>query len=247
MTSYAQSLPLEAELQVIESLRARYENEGFTFTVHPNAAQIPAFLSSYRPDAIAQKPGKNVAIEVKLRQNSSTERALTSVRRLFDGHADWQFHVVFMGGDPLQWVMIPTAQPEMLRNSVNDVHVLMTQGHRRAAFIMAWSLLEAAFRSLDGEKTSRARMPATIVQTLAMNGYIKPDVERRLRALIDLRNRIVHGDLVVEPALEDIEVILAAVDKTLGRDASSIESSAEADNPETLKARQSFYPNLSSV
>ena len=48
-----------------------------------------------------------------------------------------------------------------------------------------------------------------------MNGYIEPEVENRLRTLIDLRNRIAHGDLDAEPATPDIEQVLSAVEETL--------------------------------
>ena len=159
MTSYAQSWQAETEREFIESLRARYEEEGFTFTAHPDAAKLPDFLGSYIPDALAQKAGRNVVIEVKRRQTPSTERALRDIRRLFEGHSDWQLHVVFMGADPLQLVTIPPAGPETVRTRIKEVRTLIAQGHLRPAFLMAWSLLEAALRTLDGEATNRAAHP----------------------------------------------------------------------------------------
>jgi uncharacterized protein YutE (UPF0331/DUF86 family) len=63
--------------------------------------------------------------------------------------------------------------------------------------------------------TSRPRTPGTVVQTLAMDGYIAPDTERRMRELIALRNQIVHGDVVAEPAAEDVNLVLTAVEEIL--------------------------------
>lgn len=220
MTSEAVSWEQQTERRFIESLRARYEGEGFAFTVEPEAAKLPDFLRSYRPDALAQKAGHNVAIEVKRRPGPSTDRALKDIRRLFEGHPDWQLHVVFMGTDQLQSITIRAAEPARIRSLVSEVRRLIAVGHSRAAFVMAWSLLEAALRSREGETTSRPRTVGTVVQTLAMNGYIGPDVERRMRDMIDLRNRIVHGDVAAEPAIADVEIILSAVEETLSADAS---------------------------
>ncbi|MEO5372877.1 MAG: DUF86 domain-containing protein [Alphaproteobacteria bacterium] len=221
MAPHFQSRQQEAETEFIEGLRARYEDEGFTFTAHPEAAQLPDFLGSYAPDALAQKPGHNIVIEVKNRQSLSTERTLGRIRQLFKGRPDWQFHVVFMGAnDPLQSMTIPTSAPVTISNHMNEIRALTAQGHPRPAFIMAWSILEAALRTLGGEAGSRPHTLGTVVQELAMNGYIEPDMERRLRALIELRNRIVHGDLSVEPETKDIELVLSAIEETLNANAS---------------------------
>jgi uncharacterized protein YutE (UPF0331/DUF86 family) len=219
VAAHAQSSQ-DSEAQFIETLRERYEGEGFSFTLHPQREQLPAFLGSYVPDALAQKPGHNVAIEVKRRPSPPTEPALKDIRRLFEGHSDWQFHVVFMGTDPLQSTEIPTSAPGAVRGRVDEIRALIVQGHHRAAFIMAWSLLEAALRALTSETVSRPRTPGTVLQTLATKGYIEPDIEGRMRSLIDLRNRIVHGDLAAEPAPADIELVLSAIEETLSTDAS---------------------------
>lgn len=215
MISPAQAWSQTAEEQFLASLRARYEEQGFAFTSAPEPRELPDFLGSYTPDAVARKHGLNVAIEVKRHPTSATQHSLQTIRRLFEGHPDWRFDVVFMGADPLQPVTIPPASPAMIRARMDEVRTLNSGGQHRAAFVMAWSLLEAALHSLGDEKTGRPRTPGTVLQTLAMNGYIEPDVERRMRPLIELRNRIVHGDLNAEPDSAHVELILAAISETL--------------------------------
>lgn len=87
---------------------------------------------------------------------------------------------------------------------------------------MAWSLLEAAFRAVGGEESGRVenqgRTPGPILQTLAMNGSIAPETERRLRVLMPLRNGIVHGDITAEPSTSDVETVLSAVEEILEAD-----------------------------
>lgn len=219
MRSSAQTSSQEAEGHFLEGLRSRYEAEGFSFTIAPDRSMLPLFLGAYTPDALARKPGVNIAIEVKRRQSQATQSELQDIRRLFDGHPDWRFNVFFIGSGPLQSVTIPAASPADIRKRMEEVRALAKQGHHRPAFVMAWSLLEAALHSVEESMTGQARTPGTVVQTLAMNGYIAPDMERRMRRLIELRNQIVHGNVVAEPAAADVNLVLAAIEETLAANA----------------------------
>jgi len=207
----------EAERHFVETLRARYEEAGFTFQAEPGADQLPDFLEGYRPDAIARKPGHNIAIDVR-RGPGPSEPPLPAVRRLFDDHPDWRLHVAFMASDPLRALPIPRADLAEIRAQNAKIRALHAAGHRRAAFVMAWALLEAALRATCDE-ADRATSPGTVVQALAMNGLVTPETERDLRALVPLRNRIVHGDLAADPSDDDIALVLAAVGAVLSEQA----------------------------
>lgn len=219
MGSAAQAIPHQAEAEFLKGLRSRYEDQGFTFTIAPDRSVLPAFLASYVPDAIAQKSGQNVAIELKQHQSPAGQRSLQEIRRLFEGHPDWQFHVVYMNSGPLPSITIPPASPAAIRGRMDEVRTLSKDGHQRAALVIAWSLLEAALQSVDGDAASKPRTPGTVVQTLAMNGFISADTERGIRELIQLRNRIVHGDVAAEPTAEHVALVLNAVEDTLALDA----------------------------
>ncbi len=213
----ARSLGYEAERHFVESLRARYEEAGFAFQIEPVADQLPDFMGSYRPDAVARKPGRNVAIDV--RRSGPSEPPLPAIRRLFEGHPDWHLHVAVMADDSLGAAAILRAEPADIGRQVAEIRTLHATGHRRAAFILAWALLEAALRTRRND-VDRASPPGTLVQALAMNGLIEPDAEHALRSLVGLRDRIVHGDLVAEPTAEDIALLLAAVENVLSEELS---------------------------
>jgi hypothetical protein len=205
----------EGEAEFLEGLRSSYEAEGFTFTIGPDQSMLPPFLGTYVPVALAQKPGLNIAIEMKRRQSQATQARLQDIRRLFDGHPDWRFSVFFAGGDPLQSVTIPAASPADIRKRMEEVRALVRQGQRRPAFVMAWSLLEAALQSAEEKASSKPRTPGTVLQTLAMDGYISAEMERRMRKLITLRDQIVHGDVMSDPVPDDVNLVLAAIEETL--------------------------------
>jgi hypothetical protein len=85
-----------------------------------------------------------------------------------------------------------------------------------------WQFVEPSeqlAKALDTASGRRPRTPGTVVQALAMLGYLDPEAERRMRTLIELRNRIVHGDLDAEPAIEEVELVLSAVSHTLNENA----------------------------
>ncbi len=214
MTLTAQS-PTEFERQSLEKLRKQYIAQGFNFIEHPGPDQLPEFLGAYSPDAIALKSGTNIAIEVKQRPNPASEQSLKEIRRLFEGHPDWQFVISYGGSDPLTAITIPPASAAAIRSRVKEVRELAEQGQERAALVLGWSLLEAALHRLESESGKRPRTPGTVVETLAMLGYLSPEIERRLRPLIALRNRIVHGDVDIEPSADDLDTILNAVEEAL--------------------------------
>jgi len=211
------ALPLSPapERQFLEALRPRYEAEGFAFTTSPRADDLPAFLGKYVPDAIARKPDVSIAIEVKRHQSPTTQASLKQIQGLFEGRKDWRLQVVYMGEEPLQHIRIHPSSIDDIRRRMGEIRALCAQSQHRAAFVLAWSLLEAALHSQSGESAGRALTPGTVVQTLAMSGFIEPELERSARSLIELRNRIVHGDLNAEPTSADIQLILTAVEKTI--------------------------------
>jgi hypothetical protein len=219
MNAVAQAASYEAEAEFLERMRSRYEAEGYSFTVAPDRSALPDFLTGYRPDAVARKPGQNIAIELRRHQAQPAERSVQDIRRLFEGHPDWQLHVAYTNAGPLQSITIPTASPETIRAQLKEVRNLSAQGHHRAAFVMAWSLLEAALQSVDDAEASRPRMPGTVVQALSMNGFISSETEQHLRALIQLRNRIVHGDVTAVPTPEHVDLVARAIEDTLAADA----------------------------
>ncbi|WP_407521208.1 HepT-like ribonuclease domain-containing protein [Methylobacterium oryzisoli] len=208
----------DSEARFLDGLRTRYEADGFTFTAHPERGDLPDFLGGYMPDALARRPGQNIVIEVKGRSGLADPR-LQEIRRLFDGRPDWRFHLAVMGADPSASMEIARVAPAAVRGAVEDADALLAQGHRRAAFVLAWSLLEAALRARSRDNPGAALSPGAVVQSLAMNGLIEADRERSLRNLIGLRNRIVHGDVEADPAPDAVDLVLRSVDHVLEADA----------------------------
>lgn len=200
----------EAETAYLETMRSHYEERGYTFIVHPQSTQLPDFLDGYLPDAIACRPGENTAIELKSR-SSANQGYLQRIRKLFEGRPDWQLTVVYMGGAAFDTRILPALSRRTVLGQVTEVERLTEQGNLRAAFMLAWSLLEAALNSARPDTDKQPRSPGSVVQTLAMDGLISAEADRSLRSLVELRNRVVHGDLTAEPTGADVHTVLDAV------------------------------------
>lgn len=206
----------------VEKLRSRYEEVGYDFQPYPDPDHLPEFMGNYRPDAIASKGNEKIAIEVKSQRSPSADLTIRRIRQIFEGHKDWQLRVIFITDDPQEAVSIPSSTPEIIQRRLTEVRELLKLGYARAAILLAWSLLEAVARIVEPSSGKRPYSPGTIVQTLAMSGHIAPELERQLRQLINLRNRLVHGDLEAEPSIDEVEMLLSAVEDAL--DQSNIQS-----------------------
>ena len=53
-----------------------------------------------------------------------------------------------------------------------------------------------------------------------MDGFIEPETERQSCELVPLRNRLVHGDLAVEPTEAAVAFVIATAEETLNADLS---------------------------
>jgi hypothetical protein len=206
----------EAEVTFLENLRSEYESKGYTFIIHPSKSDLPEFFATYEPDAVARRSDHNVAIEVKSRATPTVQQSLQRIRQLFEGRPDWQLRVAYMGSDATGIRRLPVPSRMAVLGRTREVELLLADGNIRSAFVGAWSLLEAALNSARPDADKRPRTPGTVVQTLAMDGLISDELEQSLRSLVELRNRVVHGDLTAEPSDADVHVVVSAVMAVLG-------------------------------
>jgi len=201
----------DAETVFLESMRPYYEDRGYRFTVHPRRAELPDFLAFHIPDAVASRQGDSIAIKLISRPPRGMQPSVVELRNLIKDHSDWSLTVTHMGRDPSDAREMPVSGKDAILLRVDEAEQLAKEGRQAAAFVMAWSLLEAALNSLHPSADKRPRTPGTVVQTLSMNGDISYEMEKALRPLIDLRNRVVHGDLGAMPSLDDVRQVLTAV------------------------------------
>lgn len=179
------------EREVVELVLPRFQAEGYDVYVHPSPSILPPFMQTYRPDAIALKEGKKIAIEI-VRPAPSAEVKVRNLRSLFEGQADWELQVFYaspLGAPPT----VGIASQRDIKASLVQVEDLRKAGHLLPALLMAWATFEAIGRALLPAELARPQTPARLVEVLASEGIVTPDEAGVLRRASSVRNAVAHG------------------------------------------------------
>lgn len=188
------------EHDVLEALAPKLRADGFNVIFRPGAEFLPPFMGQYRPDAIALKPDKRVAIEV-VRRGPQAPDKLRRLSALFDDQAEWELRIYAVGSvpgaDPA-----PTIEHDRIAVGVAALERLSAAGDRAAALLIGWGALEAAARRQMPEKFARIQPAGHLVERMAHEGVVVPDDADFLRDLAPQRDLVAHGDLdlAIDPA-----------------------------------------------
>jgi hypothetical protein len=204
-----------AETPVLQSLRADFEAKGYTFITDPSGDQLPEFLRAYRPDALAIGQHDKVIIEVQQQGARGPKVPLTRLSETTSSHTGWRYLLVYRGQDPSEIIELSRPQKFQIDAAIREGQALEHNGHTRAAMIEGWSVLEALARRLYPEDIRISLRPLSsmqVIERLAMDGQISDDEAKRLRVLSAVRNALVHGDLNVSVASEDVRYVLTTAE-----------------------------------
>ena len=197
------SLPETSEADVLESLLPKYQAEGFDVFVNPSPSILPPFMQTYRPDAVALRSDRKIAIEVVRSTGGSAEK-IRDLQSLFAPQSDWELRVFYVSPLTSEKTLEVASRPA-IKSAIQRVLDLKRDGHKLPAVIMAWATLEALGRALLPGQLGRPQAPARLIEVLASAGYLTPQEADTLRAAISLRNAAVHGGLdpIVDEGLLD--------------------------------------------
>jgi uncharacterized protein YutE (UPF0331/DUF86 family) len=206
-----------------EAILPRYIAEGFTVITHPSSDVLPEFMRNYRPDAVALRSDKKIAIEIKT-DEPSTRKGIEQTKDLFSHHPDWEFRVYYVPKYPEE-IPLQAATRREIEYYINEMTTLRDTGHLVASILVAWAVLEAVGRILAPEQLARPQPPAQLVEVLAAEGYVSQAEADALRRGARLRNAAVHGHLAATATPESADELLAIVrrlEKSLRRSRSGM-------------------------
>lgn len=192
------SPPETSEADVLEELLPRYQAEGFEVFLHPSPSILPPFMQSYRPDAVALRPDKKIAIEV-VRSSGSSEKKVRELESLFASHREWELRVLYVSPLPSEKIL-DVSSPAAIKVAIQRVRDLVKDGHKVPALVMAWAALEAVGRVLLPDQLTRPQTPGRLIEALASAGHVTPREADTLRGAISARNSAVHGG---EPRIDE--------------------------------------------
>jgi hypothetical protein len=208
------SLPETREADVLDSLLPRYRAEGFNVFVNPSPSILPPFMQTYRPDAVALRSDKKIAIEV-VRPSGSSAQKVQDLQSLFAPQRDWELRVFYVSSLPSEEALA-VAPPAAIKGAIQRVLDLKADGHKLPALVMAWAALEALGRALLPDQLRRPQTPERLIEVLASAGCVTPQEADTLRAAISLRNVAVHGG--ADPEVDDklLEQFIAVLQTLAG-------------------------------
>ena len=172
------------EADILRVLRRRYEQDGYTFVTHPTGTLVPAFLGNYRPDALAISDKGSVVIEIRSRAAGSSKR-IADIAAIVERQPNWRFQVFYTPN--FRTDTFAPSSANVIVEAVNEVFALQKSGHDRAAFLMAWSALEAFVRTLHANErdANKPLIPSEIVEWLSQWGNIDTALAKKLRRLVE--------------------------------------------------------------
>jgi len=195
------------ERQRVRAIAEEYRSRGYEVIEEPSPAQLPEFLSGYRPDLLVRKGDEAVVVEVKSRSSLAKDAQIRDLAQLLQTKPHWNFELVVVA--EAERISAPEgARPferdDILRG-IEAAERLLESGFSEAALLLAWSTAEATVRLLIEEEgiVLDHLNPPYILKQAVMNGVIARDDYNFLTNIIKYRNALVHGFKTIDfdPAL----------------------------------------------
>lgn len=207
----------DLERKTLENLRKDFEARAYRFIAHPSIHDLPTFLKSYRPDAIAISDRDRVIIEIKTTKAlQRSEVNLAKIVKEIPPNEGWRYVVVYAGQDISDLEYIPRSSKNQITRTISDAKDLIKQGYNQVSMLLIWSVLEALARRIYPDDIRFVQKPLSsseIVERLAMEGELDIDEAKRLRSLRSLRNLIAHGDFEIKVSEDDVNFMLSVADR----------------------------------
>jgi uncharacterized protein YutE (UPF0331/DUF86 family) len=199
------------ETEVMQNLIPELEEEGYEVFVHPQPPILPAFLSKFAPDIIANRRGKHLAVEIVRPLESSTgslEQLTSAIRE----KPDWSLRVVVINPTSRQNTL-PSQSWEAIQSSIEEVRRLISSGSYQASLLVGWAVLEAIGRHFLPEELARPQSPGRLLQVLAHEGYLTPSEADWIRLLAKKRNEFIHGRVETPVSEEEMANFIVILEK----------------------------------
>jgi hypothetical protein len=185
------------ERQRARALAEEYRSRGYEVIEEPSPAQLPHFLSGYRPDLLVRKGDEAIVVEVKSRSSLAKDAQIRNLAQLLQTTPHWNFELVVVGeGERISAPegARPFERDDILRG-IEAAERLLESGFSEAALLLAWSTSEATARLLIEEEgiVLDHLNPPYILKQAVMNGVIARDDYNFLTNVIKYRNALVHG------------------------------------------------------
>lgn len=192
------------ERALLDEYEPRWLAQGYKVIRHPSAEEVPKFLGYFRPDALALGQDVSLVVEVIRKGSPNAEEKVRRLKALLEPQERWRLEVLYSGEAESG---LPPAESDAISELLEAARTLYLH-EPRGALLLTWAALEALARRLEPQASAKPQSPGRVVELLASTGHVAPSEAERLRAAVNQRNRLIHGDLSVRPPPSDVSEIL---------------------------------------
>jgi hypothetical protein len=189
------------------AIAEEYRSRGYEVIEEPSPAQLPDFLSGYRPDLLVRRGNESIIVAVKSRSSLAKDLQTRDLARVLQTKPHWNFELIMVGEDE-QLSTPEGARPfkrDDILQGIEAAEKLVESGFSEAALLLAWSTSEATVRLLaeEEELVLEHLNPLSLLTQATSNGVISRDDYNFLTKVMKYRNALVHGFKTIDfdPAL----------------------------------------------
>ena len=192
-----------------------YLRLGYTVNAHTTKSDLPEFVKSFRPDFIAIRGSDKRLVVVKSRLGGTSKRVPDSLFKQLEGHPEWMVEYYYVKGredvsEPIEESNTLTAR--IISERTKEARSLLLEGHREAAFVLVWSVLESILRNFAAKRRLGVRAGAEAISAeLVATGYLDNSHHRLFQKVVPVRNALVHGfqspEIEKDTVLELIDLV----------------------------------------
>ena len=207
-----------SEYLLTQKTAEEYRSNGYEVQLEASLDFFPGFLA----DLLVRKGDEVKVIEVKSRPSLAADPKISELARLIDSKPGWSFELLLVG-EPERVdspVGAHSVEGENIVRRIEQAEKSLGAGIPEAAFLLAWSALEATARDLiavEGVSSMRITSPRFVLDQAVFHGVISREEYDNLIGLLKYRNAIVHGfspgdfnaDLVME-LMETVQRIITS-------------------------------------
>ena len=184
-----------AEILLTEKTEEEYRNKGYTVL-----REAPLeFMTDFVADLVARKDDETVVIEVSTRAGLALNPRIGELVETLHAKPGWSFELLLVG-EPEKLESPASAQPLYGQGTLDRLDQAvraLESGLAEAAFVTAWSALEAAIRALiaadGGGGSADITMSGHVLDEAVFLGIISRSDYDDLRNMMKYRDAIVHG------------------------------------------------------
>ena len=183
----------DSEYLLARKTADEYRNKGYEVLFEAPLDFLPGFSA----DLLVRKGDEVRVIEVKSRPSLAANPKIRELAQLIDSKPGWSFELLLVG-EPEKLsapVGAHSIENEKIAQRIEEAEKSLEAGLPEAAFLLAWSALEAATRTLiAAQGVSDTRITSRFVLDQAIfHGAISRDEYNALIRMREYRNAIVHG------------------------------------------------------